>query len=78
MARGPKSYLWQPVISSPVIQQKGWRAKDSCFALIGARQCGVLMDNVETTSVSLVVNTKTASRPALSNFVDLVSWCNIQ
>ena len=44
MARGPKSYFQQPVIASPVIQQKGWRATDSCFALIGAHQCGVLMD----------------------------------
>ena len=44
MARGPKSYFQQPVIASPVIQQKGWRATDSYFTLIGARQCGVLMD----------------------------------
>ena len=46
--------------------KKGWRATDSCFALIGARQCGVLMDNVgwlavsvSTTSEIIVVSTET-------------------
>ena len=34
MARGLKVYLWKPVIASSVIQQKGWRATDSCFALM--------------------------------------------
>ena len=52
----------------PCHPAKGWRATDSCFALIGARQCGVLIDNPEsgllavsmsTTSVSLVVSTET-------------------
>ena len=40
---GPKSYLWQPVITSPVIQQTDGRATDSCFSLIGPCQCGLLM-----------------------------------
>ena len=32
---GPKSYLWQPVIAFPVIQQtKMERATDSCFGLV--------------------------------------------
>ena len=43
LARGPKSHLWHPVISSPVIQQTDGRATDRCFSLIGARQRGVLM-----------------------------------
>ena len=30
-----------------------WRATDSCFALIGARQCGVLMDNAGWLAVSI-------------------------
>ena len=33
----------KPVIASPVIQQTDGRATDSCFGLIGPRQCGVLM-----------------------------------
>ena len=36
-----------PRASSP---KQSWRAANSCFALIGARQCGVLMDNVLTWS----------------------------
>ena len=44
---GPKSYLRQPVIVSPVIQQtKDRGATDSCVTLIGAHQCGVLMADV--------------------------------
>ena len=40
---GLKSCLWQLVIASPVIQQTDGRATDSCFSLVGPRQCGVLM-----------------------------------
>ena len=41
---GTKSYLWQPVIASPVIPtNKDGRATDSYFGLVGPRQCGVLM-----------------------------------
>ena len=53
---------WSPPQSS---QTKDGRATDSCFALIGAHQCGVLMDvlgwlaaYVSTTSTRLVVSTK--------------------
>ena len=51
MASGPNSYLQQPVIASPVIQQNG-RAPDSCCALIGAHQCG----SVFTQNTSYSVN----------------------
>ena len=36
----------QPVIASPQSSSKDGRATDSCFALIGAHQCGVLMADV--------------------------------
>ena len=42
---GTKPYLWQPVIASPSHPTKDGRATDSCFTLIGAHQCGVLMVN---------------------------------
>ena len=40
---GLKSYLQQPVIASPVIQQTDGRATDSFFGLVGPHQCGVLL-----------------------------------
>ena len=68
---GPKSYLWQPVImiTFPVVQQTDGRATDSCFSLIGPRQCGILMVlagwlaaiyNVSTPSRTLVASTTAA------------------
>ena len=55
---------WSPPQSS---QTKDGRATDSCFALVGAHQCGVLMDVlgwltdcVSTASARLVVSSKTA------------------
>ena len=62
---GLKSYLWQPLIASQVIQQTDGRATDSCFGLIGPRQCGVLMviagwlvASVSTPNRTLVVSTE--------------------
>ena len=40
----PHPMDWEPVIASPVISKNGNRDTESCFALIGANQCGVLMD----------------------------------
>ena len=36
----------QPVIASPQSSSKDGRATDSCFALIGAHECDVLMGDV--------------------------------
>ena len=33
-----------PVVASPVIPNKDGRATDSCFALVGAHQCCVLLE----------------------------------
>ena len=35
---GPKSYLQQPVMATPVMQQKMEEPQDSCFNFIGAHQ----------------------------------------
>ena len=41
-----ETHLWQPLIASVVTQETNdGRATDSCFALIWANQCGVLMIN---------------------------------
>lgn len=46
--KGPKSFWWQPVIASPVDHPTKDRiATDSCFSLIGAHQCGILMVNAK-------------------------------
>ena len=54
-----------PVVASPVIPNKDGRATDSCFALVGAHQCGVLLEvmgwlaaYVSTTSTRVVVSNK--------------------
>ena len=44
---------WQPVIASPQSSNKDGRATDSCFTLIGAHQCGVLMVDVESLAASV-------------------------
>ena len=53
------------MVASPVIPNKDGRATDSCFALVGAHQCGVLLEvmgwqaaYVSTTSTRLVVSDK--------------------
>ena len=44
VGRGAQSPIeWQLVITSPQSSNKDGRATDSCFVLIGAHQCGVLM-----------------------------------
>ena len=54
---------WERVIASPVIPNKDGTATDSCFALIGAHQRGVLKDvlgwlaaHVSTTSTRAVIS----------------------
>ena len=47
---------WQPVIASPQSSSKDGRATDSCFALIGAHQCGVLMVDVWRNTQWLLFN----------------------
>ena len=44
VGRGVRSRIErQPVITSPQSSKKDGRATDSCFALMGAHQCGILM-----------------------------------
>ena len=65
---GPKSNFWQPVIASLVIKQTDRSATDSCFSLVGPRQCGILMvitrwlvASVSTPSRTLVISTEAGS-----------------
>ena len=54
------------MIASPLIPNKEGKATDSMFALIGAHQCGILMDVLGwqavgmAASTRLVVSTETA------------------